>query len=333
MCRKLDETHYTSRQTFVCNPPSTYGTSNYAPPRQQWVHNPLNNTNTHENGIIAQSLIKGGIISKRSVLGTDRYYYQSNHDRAAEFLTVSGGIRDVKTDEGQRAIRALTSSSHLRSVKCLQNAQGQINTMPVEIVVETILPYVRPKYIARFGRTCRHAQRIVQNYIGLNKNVTYRLANINIIESDFAAILARSTTWAAIIGDFALQTFLGERYPITDIILYCGGDVHVPIKSYFLQQGYKFKNKVRRKAQQVTQHANILTCGSVTVRLQRSNKPLNSYVSQGKSSHLMCFIAFANGAAEPVDCLYPDATRARRLMSSIPRGAFDRYAAYGFKKC
>ena len=295
------------------------------PPQQTWVHNPLTNAYALESGVIAKSLIKGGIICKRG------NSYKTNHSRVAEFLFRSGGIRDVTTEAGQQAILALRTPSRV-PLRCFEAADGQLKALAVETLVEGILPYLRPKDITVFGRTCNYAYRVVQSYVSHNKNVRYRLAQFNIMEAELAAILARSATWSAIIGDFPLQVFLGERYPITDIILFCGDDVRQSVLDYLLQKDYSFKNKVRRKAGQIVQHGNILIRERVTFRLENHRmKDLDLMVTKRKYSHLMCWISFQ---ADNVFCRHPVLTRQRILASdmSIAQGVFDRYAAYGFKR-
>jgi hypothetical protein len=302
------------------------------PPQQTWVHNPLTNAYALERGTIAKALIKGGIIRKSENPEPYGPPYETNHSRVAEFLFLSGGIRDVRTKEGQHAIRALRTPSRL-PLRCFDAADGQLKTLAVETLVEGILPYLRPKDIAVFGKTCNYAYRAIQSYVSHNKNVRYRLVQFNIFEAELAAILARSATWSAIIGDFPLQVFLGERYPITDIILFCGDDVRRSVLDYLLQKGYSFKNKVRRKAGQTVQHGNILIRERVTFRLENHGmKDLQLIVEKRKYSHLMCWISFKNGAADNVACRHPVLTQERRILASdIGLGVFDRYAAYGFK--
>ncbi len=306
-----------------------------------YLRNPLTSGYALESSPLGRCLIESGIVVKDNVSRYRNYAtFTTNAARTSEYLYLSGGVSNILSSEGQKAVRVLCKSPQQQQTY-YQNAAGQILTLPMETFVENILPYLRPRHVAIFGKVSHFTRQVVNSYVSLNQSVSYRLSQLNIAETQLAAILSRSATWAAIVGDFPLQIFLGERYPITEIKLYCGPDVQTLVKQYLLGRGYAYKQKANKKGYLTNVMTRLAPFGYITIMFgaqvirKRNRLVLTTLddVVKMYPTHLKCSISFSEvTGGEDVVSLHPEATRSRfYALASTTVSLYERYAAYGFR--
>lgn len=108
-----------------------------------------------------------------------------------------------------------------------------------DLLFDIIFDACTPASIARLSLTCRTAYGAVKSYLTRACDVNGLLSRYFSDPLEFRSLQRR--TGALISGSTALQLFLRERYPESDLDVYVRKDVREEVARWVLAQGYRFK--------------------------------------------------------------------------------------------
>lgn len=108
-----------------------------------------------------------------------------------------------------------------------------------DLLFDIIFDACTPASIARLSVTCRIAYGAVKSYFMRACDVNGILSRYFPEPLEFRSLQRR--TGALVSGSTALQLFLRERYPDSDLDVYVRKDVREEVARWVLTQGYRYK--------------------------------------------------------------------------------------------